>query len=317
MDAQYPPLEFDCPECEISLVARWGPTTGVVISAAKDQFSGEGPAHDGATPRTPSLTARHRIIAVVITASLGILLVICLASTEDTSSANSIQARTEEPGTAVSSGDAADQPHNESAAPGKSVVKVANAMESTGDSELVDTTSQIEEQTKNDNVDSVKDPGEVSSSPPDELIAKSDRDAVKLISAHDVAPGLDLEASAIAQIGTEAKSEAQSGRSQESLDSPPKQPTPKLMSVRERLGFSIQSFRQTNPVPLRDLIRTVERMCRVRVDVSGVSPASLSAEITLSFTDTTPADILSEAGRRTGLRVIVDESSVRMIPAEE
>lgn len=317
MTAENPSLEFACPECEVSLVAKWEPATGVVVSAAKDQLSGEGPAHDDATRLTPNLTAKHRTIAAVITASLGFLLVIGLASTEDTSSANSIQARTEGPGTAVSSGDGADQPHKESEASGKSVVEVANAMESARDSELADTASQIAEQTNHDHAGSVKDPIEVSSLPPNELIASLDRNAVELISAHGEVPGFDLEASAVAQIGTDAKSEAQTGSLQESLDSPPKQPTPKPMSVRERLGFSIESFRQTKPVPLHDLIRTVEQMCRVLVDVSGVSPGSLSAEITLSLKETTPADILSEAGRKTALRVIVDESSVRMIPAED
>lgn len=317
MDAKNPSFEFDCPECEVSLVARWDAATGVVVSAAKDQLSGEGPAHDDPTRPTRTLTAKHRTIAAALTASLGILLVISLASTEDSSSVNSIHDPTEGPGNAVGPGNAADQPHKESEVPGKSVVEVANAKESGEDAELVDTASQIAEQTNNDHVDSAEHPREAASSPPDELITMSDRDAVKLISAHDVALGLDLEASAVAQIASEAKSEAQPGGPQESFDSQPKQPTPKPMSVRDRLEFSIESFRQTNPVPLRDLIRTVEQMCRVRVDVSGVSPGPLSAEITLSLQDTTPADILSEAGRKAGLRAIVDESSVRMIPAED
>ena len=110
------------------------------------------------------------------------------------------------------------------------------------------------------------------------------------------------------------KNESSAGRVLDTLDLQSQQPTPEQKSVRERLGFSIKSFRQTKPVPLHDLIMTVEQMCRVNVDVTAASEKSLSTAITLSLVDTTPADILADAGRKTGLRVIVDESSIRMIP---
>jgi predicted RNA-binding Zn-ribbon protein involved in translation (DUF1610 family) len=95
------------------------------------------------------------------------------------------------------------------------------------------------------------------------------------------------------------------------------QPAAKPMSVRERLDISIRSFRQTKPIPLRDVIRIVERMCRVRVDISATSPEQLDKQITVSLQQTTPADILAEAGRNSGLRVIVEGASVRMISAPE
>jgi hypothetical protein len=95
------------------------------------------------------------------------------------------------------------------------------------------------------------------------------------------------------------------------------QPAAKPMNVRERLDISVRSFRQTKPTPLRDVIRIVEQMCRVRVDISAASPEQLDKEVTVSLRQTTPADILAEAGRNSGLRVIVEDASVRMISTPE
>ena len=89
------------------------------------------------------------------------------------------------------------------------------------------------------------------------------------------------------------------------------------MTVHERLEISISRFRQANPVPLRELIRTVEQLCRVRVDVSAASDELLETPVTLSLTKTTPSAILTEAGRKSGLRAIVDDDSVRLVPTEE
>jgi hypothetical protein len=94
---------------------------------------------------------------------------------------------------------------------------------------------------------------------------------------------------------------------------PPAQPVAKPMNVRSRLDISIRSFRQTKPVPLRDVIRTIETMCRVRVDVSAVPPKLLAAEVTVSLRETTPLRILTEVGREHGLRAIVAENSVQLI----
>ena len=84
------------------------------------------------------------------------------------------------------------------------------------------------------------------------------------------------------------------------------------MTLPQRLGISISSFRLTKPVPLREIIQTVEQMCRVQVDVSAASSQQLAQEVTVSLKDTTPAGILAEAGRKCGLAVIVGDDSVRM-----
>lgn len=93
--------------------------------------------------------------------------------------------------------------------------------------------------------------------------------------------------------------------------------TAEPMNVQARLEISIRSFRQTKPVPLRELIRTVEQMCRVRVDVSAAADEQLETPVTLSLTKTTPSAILAEAGRKSGLRAIVDEDSVRLVSTDE
>lgn len=95
----------------------------------------------------------------------------------------------------------------------------------------------------------------------------------------------------------------------------PEQATAKPMSVRERLDISIRTFRQIDPTPFRDVIRIVEQMCLVRVDISAASSEQLDKEVTVSLEQTTPADILAEAGRKSGLRVIVEGASVRIVSA--
>lgn len=89
------------------------------------------------------------------------------------------------------------------------------------------------------------------------------------------------------------------------------------MNVRQRLGISILRFRQSDPVPLREVIRTIEQMCEVQVVVATASAEQLESLVALSLTETTPAAILTEAGRKSGLRVIVDENSVRMVSTDD
>ena len=101
------------------------------------------------------------------------------------------------------------------------------------------------------------------------------------------------------------------------LQAPGDKTAPPPMNIRQRLEISIIRFRQPDPVPLREVIRTVEQMCRVRVDVSAVPVEQLDSPITLSLTETTPAAILTEAGRKSGLRVIVDENSTRLVSVEK
>ncbi len=313
LNAKNPSLEFACPECETPLVAQWDAAAGVEVShvvdpASVDPASGEVSAQFNASRMVRNLTAKHRTIAAVITAVFGLLLALNLTSTEDSSSPNV------EPSNAEGPGDASAQLLTEPGPANKPVIEMAKSTGAAEESQPVAPSSQIAELTDNDRSGSVGHPSEISSLPPKELLAQPGRDSVKLAAGSSVEPGSNPEASVAAENSADAEKESQTEPAQKPLDPQPKGPTPKPMSVRDRLGFSIAGFRQAKPVPLRDLIRTVEQMCRVKVDTSAASSNSLSAEITLSLTDTTPADILSEAGRRTGLRVIVDESSVRMIP---
>jgi predicted RNA-binding Zn-ribbon protein involved in translation (DUF1610 family) len=89
------------------------------------------------------------------------------------------------------------------------------------------------------------------------------------------------------------------------------------MTVRHRLEISIRSFRLTNPLPFREVVRLVEQMCRVRIDASAASPEELAKGVTLSLQETIPIEILSEAARKSGLRVIVDETSVRVVSVDD
>jgi len=312
MNASDPSLEFDCPECEISLVASWEDTTGVKISAVEDEVSAEVPAQDQATRLTRNLPAKPRTIAAMITASLGLILAISLASTEGTPSTKSSLDEA-----AIPAG-ASDRPHDDSETPGKSFAEVVVLVEPAREGErIVDTASQVPEQRNNVRSDSAGKAGNMSLAPPDGLIAKRSRESVKLVSADGEASGTDPAVSAVEQIASDVKGDLPEGLVGKPLDGQSQQPKPKPMSVQERLGISIESFRQSKPVTLRELIKTVEQMCRVHVDVTAASPDSLSAEVTLSLKGTTPADILTEAGRKAGLRAIVDESSVRMISEDD
>jgi hypothetical protein len=312
MNAGEPSLEFDCPECEISLVASWEETTGVKISAVEDEVSTEATAQDQAARLIRKLPAKPRTIAAVITASLGLILAISFASTEGTPSTKSSLEETRIPA------DAAARRHNDSEAPGKSVAEVAIPVDPARDAELiVEVASPTSEQGNNDRSDSAANAGEIALAPPGGLIAKGGRESVKLVSADDETSGTDPAVSAVEQIASDVKGDLPESLVGKPLDGQSQQPKPKPMSVQERLGISIESFRQPKPVTLRELIKTVEQMCRVHVDVTAASPNLLSTEVTLSLKGTTPADILTEAGRKAGLRAIVDESSARMIPEDD
>lgn len=312
MNASELSLDFDCPECEISLFASWDETTGVKISAAEDEVSADVTAQDQATRLTRNLLAKPRTIAAVITVSLGLILAISLASTEGTPATKLSRDETEMPA------GAADRPRDESEAPDKSVAEVAIPVEPAREAELlVDAASQAPEQRNNDRSDFYKHAGDIALAPPDGLVAKAGQPSGELVSAGGEASGTDPPVSAVEQIPSDVKDDLPAGLVVKPLDAQPEQPLPKPMSVRERLGISIESFRQTEPVSLRELIKTVEQMCRVHVDVTSASQNSLTTGVTLSLKVTTPADILSEAGRKAGLRAIVDESSVRMIPEDD
>lgn len=83
-----------------------------------------------------------------------------------------------------------------------------------------------------------------------------------------------------------------------------------------RLKIPIQSFRVTEPLSVRKVVELVEQMCRVEVGTSSVADGKLDRRVTLILQETTPVEILSEAARKSGLRVIVDETSVRLVAGD-
>lgn len=89
------------------------------------------------------------------------------------------------------------------------------------------------------------------------------------------------------------------------------------MTLSQRLEIPIQSFRITESLSVHEVVRLIEQMCRVEVDTSGASAGKLEREVTLLLQETTPVEILSEAARKSGLRVIVDETSVRFVSDDD
>lgn len=88
------------------------------------------------------------------------------------------------------------------------------------------------------------------------------------------------------------------------------------MNLTQRLEIPIQRLRITDSLPFQDVVRMVEQMCRIQIDVSTVSKNELERGVTLELQETTPIEILSAAARKNGLRVTVNETSV-MIVAED
>lgn len=88
------------------------------------------------------------------------------------------------------------------------------------------------------------------------------------------------------------------------------------MTRSQRLKIPVQSFRVTEPLSVRKVVQLVEQMCRVEVDTSAVMEGKLDRGVTFILQETTPVEILSEAARTSGLRVIVDETSVRLVAGE-
>ena len=319
---------FDCPECGTELVARRTGNGEVEVSTAT--------AEQEPTPPNPSAsrikslwTSNSRTIAAVVTASFGILLVIYLT----TSDGEPIHRPDRESAKTASTSDAqtvdvsedSNRPAGEagSSAPGTTPARTVNSNlgndsplrpRSAAPSGNDATSPKTAEPPDSELASTILNEPPIALSLPTSGNDESTRpvSSVQLTAGtqetdrpNPQGPPVDNDAAAKAD-GSKVPN-----------PTPTKKKTPKPMTVHERLEISISRFRQANPVPLRELIRTVEQLCRVRVDVSAASDELLETPVTLSLTKTTPSAILTEAGRKSGLRAIVDDDSVRLVPTEE
>ncbi|NQV26429.1 MAG: hypothetical protein HQ518_18900 [Rhodopirellula sp.] len=307
--------DFVCPECNAALTAHSTQNGTVEISTVENASTSDsltssplpsGPSAQATLQRYRKLFSNSRAIAAVVTVSLGMILAIFLLPSvgepdhRPAQVASSPDANSD--GSAVASADVTDQAvaDNTIAARRHAIAdEVPAEADATSDSQAT--------------VANLSQPS-VELVPPSLDISQPAHksDAVQLIAGTEEISSSDSQLT----LGNRHESQ-EASLPKELISTPPDETTAKPMSVRERLAISIRSYRQTKPVSLHGVIRTVEQMCRVRVDVSAVSNAQLEKEITLSLQATTPAAVLDAAGRKCGLLAIVDETSVRMISAEE
>jgi len=320
--------KFDCPECGAALVARSTGNGDVEISAI-----GNGPAlsqpRQSASWRWLLISGNIRTTAVVYAVSCGMFLAIilmppvgepCLRPGRDAAEQANIADTTSVEDSDNSNQSAGRTPGSERDA--TAAMPVASNHETNSSSRRH--TEAGSENKANSPANAAPPDSELASTiltePPIALTLPSLGDeiptrpagSVQLITGNEETDRSDPPGHPDGNGAT-----AKAADSKVATHNPTDKKATKPMNVRQRLEISILSFRQTKPVPLRELIRTVEQMCRVRVDVSAASNKQLETPVTLSLTKTTPATILAEAGRKSGLRAIVDEDSVRLVPTDE
>lgn len=315
---------FDCPECGTELVARLTGNGDLEVLTAVTEQELTPPIHS--TSRIKSLwTSNSRTIAAVVTALFGILLVIYLTTSDDESVDRSDR---EAAKTASTSGIQTVEVLEDSNRP---ATEVGSSAPGTTPARSVNSNLGDESPLRPRSGDEATSP--TNAEPPDSELASAilneppvaltlptpdNEKSTRPVSSVQLTAGTQETDQTDPQeppVGNDTAAKA--GGAKVSIPTPTNKKTPKPMTVRERLEISISRFRQTTPVPLRELIRTVEQMCRVRVDVFAASDEQLKTPVQLSLTKTTPAAILSEAGRKSGLRAIVDDDSVRLVPTEE
>ncbi|MFT4555897.1 MAG: putative RNA-binding Zn-ribbon protein involved in translation (DUF1610 family) [Planctomycetaceae bacterium] len=320
--------EFDCPECGVALVARSTENGDVEVSTAANAQELTPPTQ-GVLRLHAVWSAKSRTIAAAVTASFGFLLVIYLTTSDRKPvhrSARDANGTVGNAGTeTVAGSNKSNQPpggmtgserdataampvasNHETNSPSRRHTEVGSENATTSSSKAAPTDSELASTILNE--------------PPIALTLPTIGDekptrpagSVQLITGNEETDRSDPPGHPDGNGAT-----AKTDDSKVATHNPTDKEATKPMNVRQRLEISILSFRQTKPVPLRELIRTVEQMCRVRVDVSAASDEQLETPVTLSLTKTTPATILAEAGRKSGLRVIVGEDSVRLVPTEE
>jgi predicted RNA-binding Zn-ribbon protein involved in translation (DUF1610 family) len=311
--------EFVCPECGDALQARLASDERVEISSVPTGPLTELHAQSIA-PVPPELRlGRSRMIAAAIAASVGLIVFMLWTPSTDQSEhqndiAASVSSQTVDNVNNVASADStgpvieADRlPDDASLAESDASSPLHNlAIDSANRSESEPNVRKVTPQQTATGLTEL--PIDLLNLPPRAVKPRHPAGSVQQVAGTDETTNPDSQEAAT--VGKPPPGDDVSGIGGPDL---PVQPIAKPMNVESRLGISIRSFRQTKPVPLRDLIRTIETMCRVRVDVSAVPPKLLAAEVTVSLRETTPLKILTEVGRKHGLRAIVGESSVQLI----
>lgn len=314
---------FDCPECETELVVHSTGNGDVEVSTARGVQELALP--NQAASRIKSLwTSNSRTIAVIVTASFGILLVIYL-TTSDGESAHrpgreANRTRDTNETVTVAGNDHLNQPVREKPGSIRDATAAGSVISDLDTKSHSDPRSGTEATSPNAGPPDSELASRILDEPPIALNLPTvgNEEATRPEGSVQLTAGTKETGRGDPQgtsVGNDATAKADG--SNDSTPTPAKKNNVKPMAVRERLDISISRFRQTNPVPLRELIRTIEQMCRVRVDVSAASDDQLETPVALSLTNTTPSAILTEAGRKSGLRAIVDDDSVRLLPTEE
>ena len=265
--------EFACPECGAALTARSTANGDVEVSAA-EIASAPVPSAQPVSRLQTTWTQHSRTIAAVVTASIGILLAIFM-----TPSAGEPDHQTNRDTTAA-------LPKVQLATAPDNAFAIAADPQKSAPPETIPELNQAFTDFPSESLSDAISGRETGSVPLNAATNENNRPEPP--SVPENSNPQDIVTSKAPVVAPVDKTAA------------------KPMSVRKRLEISIRSFRQTKPVPLRQLIRTVEQMSRVRVDVSAVPDEQLGTLVTLSLTETTPAEILNDAGRKSGLRAIVD-----------
>jgi hypothetical protein len=315
--------EFGCPECGLALLARRVSDNAVEIlpvSAIPLTRSHE----QSGVKLSPGLQrGKSRMVAAMITAVIGLILfILTTASTQQSQQTTDL----------TTSNLTIRHPAVDNASIGESVDSTGPGI---GDNRPA-TDAGLSERTASSphNNDSDESANMTTSAEPNARRVTPQETAPRLIelpfnlansSTRDLQPkrpAVSTQQVAGTEDSTDPRSQEAatigqrpSGNDVPNLSAPkvPAQSVTKPMDVRSRLAISIRRFRQTKPVPLRDMIRTIETMSRVRVDVSTVPSELLAAEVTISLRETTPLEILAAAGRKHGLRAIVGDSTVQLI----
>lgn len=317
--------QFDCPECQTSLAIRRDGDGNTAVSIFEPPAAEE-PSESLAGSRPAILRdARSRLIAAAVSTAGGIVIALLLIPTDKpvdrsgqhVTDAEHVPAPEVDP---IPQQPASNVIRRDTANSGTTRPDLMNepantlpAIAARPDNRRPDTDSVTEQEIENTEKTVIADLSElpVKLSLPSASSRQADtRSAASGETARTTRlPGNDSKITTVS--GTAGSNEPTKATLPSTTE---KQPSPRPMTVQQRLEISIRRFRQTKPVALAEIIRTVEQMCRVQVDTSVLSSDQLNQEVSVSLQNTTPALILTEVGRKTGLRVIINGNSVQMLP---
>lgn len=293
-------VECPCPECEAPLIAHLGMSGAVEVSKA-EPAAAKAESREIAPDWSASfLSGRTRTVAAAVTGFFGILIVAAV-----THSSNEPETGPESNFSTAIDPAAQVPPQQQSPADSQEKTEGSVLASKAPSVPAVDLSEETPAETETAESPEVSEALELPAKAPDNpsvlLVAGTEpptKSSTQEIPNSGISAGI-ADVKPVADPTTVSK------------------PVSRPMSLRQRLGISIRSFRQEKPISLRDLVQTIENMCQIRVDVSTVSAAHLDKQITVSRDRTTPADILTEAGRKCGLRIIVAENSIRLTSETE